>query len=111
MASKSQFFDALNKTGRTRFLTEAASLLPTDNRVHCTSNTANPSYTVALPPVADASGQTIAIRATIANAQAVTVSDAGDSDDWANLTLDTDGDGALLYSDGAKWWVVSNEIV
>jgi hypothetical protein len=92
------------------YLTSATALKVYQQRVRALANTANPSWTLTLPPVSEAAGFIYSLHATIANAQAVTVTDHGDDPDFTNLTLDADGDAALLYSDGARWWVIANEI-
>lgn len=91
-------------------ITAATTLTVRQQLVRATSNTTYPSYTVTLPPVYEAAGLIFSIRATIADVQAITVTDGGDDPDFVNLTLDTDGDAALLFSDGLRWWVIANNI-
>ena len=92
------------------FITAATTLAVYQSHVNCTANTTYPSYSITLPAVAEAEGCLFEFMATIANSQAVTVQDQDDSDDWADLTLDTDNDYAAIYSDGRKWTIVDNEI-
>lgn len=90
----------------------AAVTLNLYNRfVRCTANTATDNYSITLPPVAEAVGIIISIHATsIANSKAVTVQDQDDSQDWSDLTIDVTADGVLLFSDGLKWWQLTNDI-
>ena len=68
------------------------------------------SIAVTLPPVAKMAGKFVSCQVVDANSEALTLQDADDSQDWTDLTLDADNDGALLFSDGIKWWVVTNDI-
>lgn len=104
-------FQARGQEANRADLTAATTLRPEQTMVRVTSNTTYPSWTLTLPPVAKAQGRLFSIIATIANAQAVTVTSQGDSDSFpGDFTLDTDNDRVLLYSDGEIWWVVSNVI-
>lgn len=79
--------------------------------VRATANTASDDYTLYLPPVVEAAGKFYAIHGTIANSKTITLADLDDSDDWdGDYTIDADNDGILLYSDGVRWWDVSNQI-
>ncbi len=79
--------------------------------IYCTANTSTDSYDLFLPAAEECRGQTKSIYSTIANSKAVTVKARGSQFKWSNLTLDTDGDFAVLYSDGAAWHVIRNGIV
>jgi hypothetical protein len=84
---------------------------PWDRLIHGTVNTANDSYTLTLPPVSEMAGAIVSIWATVANSKVLTVAHAGDSLQWTDLTMDTDNDHSLLYSDGLRWHVIKNGIV
>ena len=91
-------------------LSAATQLTVQQRRVKATANTANPSWTLTLPPVVEAAGLLFSIVSVIADVQAVTVTDAGDDANFVDLTLDTTDDAALLMSDGNRWWVLVNDI-
>jgi len=91
-------------------LSEATTLTVSAARVHGTVNTANDSWSLTLPPVAEAAGRLLSIYATVANSKVLTVQDQDDSVGWSDLTLDTDDDHVLLYSDGLRWCVILNGI-
>jgi len=91
-------------------LSAATTLTVSAARVHVTGNTASDDWSLTLPPVAEAAGRFLSIYATIANSKTVTVQDQDDSVGWTDLTLDTDDDHALLYSDGLRWCVILNGI-
>lgn len=80
-----------------------------DRFVRCSGTGSNTS-TITLPPVALASGMVVSISANIASTAAITVAHAGDSENWTNLTLDTDEDRATLMSNGNEWVVLENAI-
>ena len=81
----------------------ATSITVGTSLVHATANTATDSYSLTLPNVSEAAGMLINFRATIANSKVVTVQDNDESLEWSDLTLDTDEDYTLLYSDGERW--------
>lgn len=68
------------------------------------------NITVSLPPVSLAEGKLYSVYVRTVTTFAMTLQDLDDSEDWADKTLDADADGILLYSDGTKWWVVTNDI-
>ncbi len=80
------------------------------NVVYATCNTASDSWVLYLPPVAECRGMIFCVYATVANSKNISVRDRGDSIAWTNLALATDEDAALLYCDGRKWWVLSDDI-
>lgn len=87
------------------FVTATKTLEPYEQCVRCTVTDALGSYTITLPNVSRCVGMIIAIHCILrTGSAAVTVADAGDSEDWANKTLNATGEGTLLYSDGRKWW-------
>ena len=92
------------------YLTAAVSLTIREQVVRVTANTASDDWTLTLPSVAEAAGLLFSIVSTIANAKTVTVADAGDDADFSNLTLDTDDDYAVLWSDGLRWYVLTDGI-
>jgi len=65
--------------------------------------------TVYLPNVAEAVGCVISITALVGNTNAVAVEDQDESYDWADLDLNAAADGAVLMSDGRKWWVIADD--
>ena len=74
------------------------------------TDTVDGTFTVTLPPVAEAAGKFYSIT-VIDAAGAVTVQDQDDAIDWSNITtLDADLDGVLLFSDGLKWWTVTSDL-
>ncbi len=91
-------------------LTSATTLTLNQRVVRATVNTTYDSYTVTLPSVTEAAGLVFTIQVTVANSKALTLVDQDDSEDWSDLTFDTDADAAVLYSDGRKWWVILNDI-
>lgn len=100
--SMGNFVDS--KTSQQPFLQVDASvaLTPNQNIVRVVGNSA--AATVTLPPVGVCAGRMFAITAEDATASDVTVTDSGDSKEWTNIVLGTDGDGALLFCDGQKFW-------
>ena len=61
---------------------------------------------MTLPPVNVCQGQFLSIALPDYTSNTVTVQDQDDSEDWTDISLNADQDGALLFSDGIKWWVV-----
>ena len=94
--------------GITTYVTAADTLEPYENVVEITTVAA--SFALTLPNVALAAGKHFSIHLVSANSKAVTLQDQNESVDWTDKTLDADADGILLYSDGRKWWVVTNDI-
>jgi len=90
------------------YVTAATTLKPYQQAVIITTVAA--SFALTLPNVSEARGCFISVHLIDANANAVTLQDQDESLDWADKTLDADADGILLYSDGQKWWVVTNDI-
>ena len=74
------------------------------------TDTVDGTFTVTLPPVAEAAGKIYTIT-LIDAAGAVTIQDQDDSNDWTSITdLDADNDGVVLFSDGLKWWVLLDDV-
>lgn len=94
--------------GLVTYVTAAQTLEPYENVVEIT--TVATSFALTLPNVALAAGKFFSIHLVDANSKAVTLQDQNESVDWADKTLDADADGICLYSDGRKWWVVTNDI-
>ena len=69
------------------------------------TDTVDGTFTVTLPPVAEAAGKFYAVH-LVDDGGDVTVQDQDDSYDWSNQSLTADDDGVLLFSDGLKWWLV-----
>ena len=67
--------------------------------------------TVKLPDVSEAKGKLYSILAPVGNTNAVTVTEysSNNSIDWpGNASLNAAADRALYYSDGQKWWVITD---
>lgn len=77
-----------------------------------TVNTANGSWTLTLPPLAECNvGDVVYIYATVANSKALTVEDHyADGGLASDLTLDTDGDDVAVMCVGTKWIEIYNSI-
>lgn len=103
-------FQALDKAAQIAILNEATTLAAYQTFVRGTANTASDDWTLTLPPVAEARGLMYSIVATIANAKTITVTDGGDDSNFSDLTLDTDDDHVVLWSDGERWHVLLNGI-
>ena len=91
-------------------LTAATTLRRANVFVFGTANTTYTSWTLTLPPVAEAVGQFVYVYGTIANSQAITVQDNNDDAGLTDLTVDTDGDDVMLMSTGKSWIEVYNSI-
>lgn len=89
--------------GRVAYLTADATLRVGQSIVRGTANTANDSWTLTLPPVAQAIGLSIYIEATIANSKTITVQDNNDDAGLTDITLDADGEYVMLFSTGEAW--------
>lgn len=66
-------------------------------------NTANDSYTVTLPSVAEAVGQIVYIQAEVANSKTLTVADNADDGGLSDISLNGDGEYVMLISTGEIW--------
>jgi hypothetical protein len=88
----------------------AVKLAVYQRTVYATANTASDSFDLFLPVVQEAEGLTYVVHATIANSKAITLKTRGTVPGWSNLTLDTDNDHVVLYSDGRRWRVLLNGI-
>lgn len=63
--------------------------------------------TLILPNVAEAVGRTYYIS-KLGALNTFTVTDAGDSLNWADQVLNADDDHCALQSDGRRWWVLNS---
>lgn len=95
---------------RTVYLDATATLTPNQNIVFVGGFDA--AVTVTLPAVGDCAGRIFAIHVTeTAAVNNVTVADADDSLAWADIVIaSASGGSALLFCDGAKFWVLSSTI-
>lgn len=98
------------KTSQAPYLqvAETVTLTPNQNIVRVVGNGAVAD--VNLPPVGDCAGRVFAITAEDGDSFAVTVKDAGDSRDWANIVIAGDGGGVVLYCDGQKFWAIASVV-
>jgi hypothetical protein len=67
--------------------------------------------TVRLPDVSEAKGKLYSVNALTGNANTVTVAEysTNNSFDWAgDSALNAAKDRGLYYSDGQKWWVITD---
>jgi len=80
--------------------------------VYVTANTANPSWSLTLPPVGESRGETVSVHAIlIANAQTCTVIDqANDAGLATGLVLAVTAEIIVLYSNGRIWIPIYNSI-
>lgn len=85
----------------------AGALTMTPDMQVVTLDSTDGAITVTLPPVQTTKGQHIAISAKT-YVSAITIQDNDESYDWTNISLDADNDSVLLYSDGMKYWVVTD---
>jgi hypothetical protein len=67
------------------------------------------AFSLTLPPVTEAMGRIYAIHLSVWGGD-VTIQDHDDSEDWTDMIMGVDNDGAVLYSDGRKWWILHKTI-
>jgi hypothetical protein len=67
-------------------------------------DTTDGAVSITLPSVAEAKGLMFSIILETDGGTDLTIQDADDSYNWADLTCDDALDGYLLYSDGHVWW-------
>lgn len=94
----------VDENGDTQTLT-GNILLPHMQAVYITTGAAT---TVYLPDVSVMEGKVVTITAVSQGSGDLTVADQNESYDWADETLGDDADGTCLYSDGYKWWVLTD---
>jgi len=73
------------------------------------ADSTNGAFSLTLPPVTEAMGRIYAIHLSVWGGD-VTIQDQGDSEDWTDMIMGVDNDGAVLYSDGRKWWILHKTI-
>ena len=74
------------------------------------TDTVDGTFTVTLPPVAEAAGKMYSITLIDAGGT-VTIQDQDDSYDWNDIDdMDADDDAELLYSDGLRWFEICDYI-
>ncbi len=96
-----QMRDVVSGDDRFAVKTAAATLKLYEQQVR--ANTTAGAMAITLPGVAEAKGLTFSIILETDNGD-LTIQDADDSYNWADLTCDDALDGFLLYSDGKVWW-------
>lgn len=105
MGERSRTLDrfALSKADKFVDFTETGTLDVNEQLVRCTNAAA---ATLTLPDVAEAAGRMYAIYYPVDTGGDVTITQTG-AEGWdGDYTLDTVGDGYLLYSDGRHWWPI-----
>ena len=103
------FFETYMADPQIVSVTAAKTLGVTEQCVRAVITTG--AFTIKLPNVSEARGRWYSIRAAVSGGGAITLSDnATESEDWANKTLDADGDGIFLVSDGKRWIVLESDI-
>jgi len=90
---------------------QAINLEPyqTDVQITLSDGTNTATAVVTLPSVAEAKGKRYSIR-VLDFAGGVTIQDRNDSIEWSDLTVDADGEYALLESNGIQWFVLKTDI-
>lgn len=71
--------------------------------------TTGAAVTITLPNVNEAAGLNFSVRAPRGGTNTVTVQDADESVDWSNASLNADEDSLVVWSDGSKWNVISDD--
>ena len=96
---------------RDKFLhaTEDATLTVNQQMVVATTGAVS-DVTVTLPSVVLAAGKIFTLTLETDGGKDLVVQDADDSVNWTDLTMDTQYDYAVLYSDGRRWWVLASEV-
>ncbi len=85
------------------FKTADYQMTPYDYVIRVNASAA--AVVITLPPVAEAAGKFYSVGVRDASvAFDVTLQDKDDSECWTDITFDAPCDGALLYSDGLRWW-------
>ena len=104
-SDKYWYTDASTDTG------QAITIEPWMRLVNITlsDGTDTATATATLPFVAEAKGQTVTVVG-IDVAGGITLQDQNDSENWSDLTIDTNADRVTLFSNGQQWVVVENAI-
>jgi hypothetical protein len=95
---------------KTTFVTDDYSMSVRDYVVRADST--GGAFTITLPSVSEAAGR-IYTFLFLTDSGDVTIQDQDESEDWSDLTMTAAGqdpDGAVLYSDGRKWWVLFSQM-
>lgn len=101
------FFDLYRQDSNIKYLTASDELEPTENVVFC--DTTAGAITVTLPAPGLAKNRYFAISLITDGGKDVTITDKGSTSyDWTNITLADANDGALLWCDGVKYWVIAD---
>lgn len=100
---------SLTQGGKVVFATEDLTMDINDRLVRATVSAA--SITVTLPSVREAAfvGIYIIHLVDTSNGKTVTVADKGDDAGLTDITLDTDNDYVVLFSDGYVWRELASE--
>ena len=77
-------------------------------RVKATLTDTTGNYAITLPPVLEAAVRIVTIRVSITGTHTLTIQDQNDSVGWTDISLSTDGNYRVLYSDGEKWYVIAS---
>lgn len=101
--------NALSQNVKVVFATEDLTMDVNDRLVRATVSAA--SITVTLPSVREAAfvGIYVVHLVDTSNAKTVTVADKGDDAGLTDITLDTDNDYVVLFSDGYVWRELASE--
>lgn len=101
---ENRFIEQDTVVGKTVFPTKNYEMSVRDYVVRTDSD--DGTMDLILPSVVEAAGRIYAIHHTNSSNN-VTIKDQDDSEDWSDLTMAAADDNALLYSDGRKWWVLT----
>ena len=94
-----------SKQGVSTALT-GAKLLPSMQAVYVTTSGA---LTLYLPDVTEMAGTILTVTADDQASGDLIVADNDESFDWSDLTLGDNDDGVCLFSDGRKWWILTDD--
>ena len=100
---ENRFIEQDTVTDKVAFVTGAYPMSIRDYVVRADST--DGAFSLTLPPVTEAMGRIYAIHLSVWG-EDVTIQDQGDSEDWADVIMIGPDNGAVLYSDGRKWWVL-----
>lgn len=85
-----------------RFVSSDYAMNENDQSVYVDASGGN--VTITLPSVVEAKGRIYCIVARAVGSNHITISGKGDTlTPFSNITLDADGEEAVLYSDGINW--------
>lgn len=106
--SRTQMLDDLAVTRSGKFVVKTATctLKVYEQYVRCEN--ADATMTITMPPVAECAGKLFSLFYPADTTFDVTIA-APDAEGWdGDYTLDSAGDGRLLYSDGRHWWSIGD---